>query len=158
MGIPRKNDGWIGDLVGALCDPIIIHQCGWATRDMIPDWLAKKIKTDRLIENMVANNEDRPPIATDSEALAYMIPFCMDAPMGSDWTKIYMYLGTKVIDNLPDDIRVDTLSDYRMKYLLLPLKHWIQRKKVEHRKGRLREQKVEQKEELQLAEGQQRFF
>ncbi len=30
-------DKGIDNLVGALCDPIILHRCGWATRDMIPE-------------------------------------------------------------------------------------------------------------------------
>ena len=164
MGTPRNDDGWIYDTVGALCDPIIIHQCSWATLDIIPDWLAKRIKLDRLVENLVASNEDRAPIATDSEALAYMIPASMDAPMGSDWTKIYLYLGKKVMEgNSSKETKFpfaseETLSDYRMNYLLLPLKHWINKKKVEHRKVRMREQKAEQKEDLQIAGGQQRFF
>ncbi|GAG53895.1 unnamed protein product, partial [marine sediment metagenome] len=64
----------IDNLVGSLCDPIIVHQCSWATRDMIPEWLRNRITLDRMIEQMVANKEGRDPIGTDSEALAYLIP------------------------------------------------------------------------------------
>ena len=49
METSREDAGWISDLVGALCDPIIIHQCAWATRDMVPDWLAKQITMELLL-------------------------------------------------------------------------------------------------------------
>jgi hypothetical protein len=41
----EKGDGWIGDLVGAICDPLIVYPGGW--EDSLPDWLKKKVTTDR---------------------------------------------------------------------------------------------------------------
>ena len=67
-------DRAIEDLVGSICDPIIVHRCAWGTRDMIPEWLRSQITLDRMIELMVARNEGRDPIGTNSEALAYLIP------------------------------------------------------------------------------------
>ncbi|GAI96932.1 unnamed protein product, partial [marine sediment metagenome] len=46
-------DKGIDNLVGALCDPIIVHQGSWATPDMIPEWLRTQITLDRMIELMV---------------------------------------------------------------------------------------------------------
>jgi len=166
----RKGDGWISDLAGAICDPVIIHRCSWGTRDMIPDWLAGQIKIDRLLELAVANKENRAPIGTDSEALAYMIPRSMESPMGSDWNDIYLYLATHVIEHSPDkkmevpaDIRHETISDYQMNYLLRPLKHWIYEKKTEHRKEKARGERLQakeqaEKEELETMPDQPSFF
>ncbi|GAJ03857.1 unnamed protein product, partial [marine sediment metagenome] len=66
-------DKGIDNLVGSLCDPIIVHQGSWATPDMIPEWLRTQITLDRMVELMVANKEGRDPIGTNSEALAYLI-------------------------------------------------------------------------------------
>ena len=155
---PEKRfslDKGIDNLVGSLCDPIILHQCGWATRDMIPEWLRNQITMDRMIELMVANNEGREPIGTNSEALAYMIPASMDAPMGHDWTQIYLYLATVVMDRekskvVPDDIRVDRL-DRNQEDDLRRLKRWLYETKLKHRAGRRKEIKQELKEEKEKA-------
>ncbi len=100
---------------------------------------------------MVANKEGRDPIGTDSEALAYMIPASMEAPMGHDWTQIYLYLATVVIDRdknktVPDDIRVDKLDKMQQEDLLR-LKRWLYETKLKHRRGRRKEIKQEIKEE-----------
>ena len=148
-------DKSIDNLVGALCDPIIVHRCAWGTRDMIPEWLRNQITMDRMIELMVANKEERDPIGTDSEALAYMIPASFEAPMGHDWSQIYLYLGTVVMDRekskvVPDDIRVDKLDRNQMDDLNR-LKRWIYETKLKHRAGRRREIKREIKEEEEKA-------
>ncbi|MBA7518070.1 hypothetical protein ES705_10136 [subsurface metagenome] len=144
-------DKGIDNMVGSLYDPIIVHQCSWATPDMIPEWLRNQITLDRMIELMVANKEGRDPIGTDSEALAYMIPASMEAPMGHDWTQIYLYLATVVIDRdknktVPDDIRVDKLDKMQQEDLLR-LKRWLYETKLKHRRGRRKEIKQEIKEE-----------
>jgi len=150
--VPRFSlDKGIDNLVGSLCDPIIVHQCAWGTKDMIPEWLRSQITLDRMIELMVANNEGRDPIGTNSEALAYMIPASMEAPMGHDWTQIYLYLATVVMDRekskvVPDDIRVDRL-DRNQEDDLRRLKHWLYETKLKHRAGRRKEIRQEIKEE-----------
>ena len=140
---PEKRfnlDRAIDDLVGALCDPIIVHQCAWGTRDMIPEWLRNRITLDRMLELMVAHKEGRDPIGTDSEALAYLIPASMEAPMGHDWSQIYLYLATAVMSHekdkvVPDDIRVDKLDDMQQQDLLR-LKQWLYKTKLRHRGDR----------------------
>jgi len=148
-------DKGIDNLVGSLCDPIILHKGGWATRDMIPEWLRTRITLDRMIELMVASNEGRDPIGTNSEALAYMIPASMEAPMGHDWSQIYLHLATVVMDGekdkvVPDDIRVDKL-DRNQEDDLRGLKRWLYETKLKHRAGRRREIKQELKEEKEKA-------
>lgn len=149
-------DKGIDNLVGSLCDPIILHQCSWATKDFIPEWLRNQITMDRMIELMVANNEKRDPIGTDSEALAFLMPACMEAPMGHDWTQIYLHLGTVVMNGknknkvMPDDIRVDKLDNMQQEDLNR-LKRWIYETKLKHRAGRRTEIKKEIKEEEENA-------
>jgi len=149
---PRFSlDKGIDNLVGSLCDPIIVHKCGWGTRDMIPEWLRNRITLDRMLELMVANKEGRDPIGTNSEALAYMIPASMEAPMGHDWSQIYLHLATVVIDGeknkvVPDDIRVDKLDNMQQEDLLR-FKRWIYETKLKHRAGRRKEIKREIKGE-----------
>ena len=127
-------DKGIDNLVGALFDP---------TRDMIPEWLRNQITLDRMIELMVANKEGRDPLGTNSEALAYLIPASMEAPMGHDWTQIYLHLATIVMDRekskvVPDDIRVDKLDDMQQEDLRR-LKRWLYETKLKHRAGRRKE-------------------
>jgi len=144
-------DKSIDNMVGSLCDPIIMHKCAWATRDMIPEWLRTRITLDRMIELMLASKEGREPIGTNSEALAYMIPASMEAPMGHDWAQIYLHLATVVIDQeknkvVPDDIRVDKL-DRNQEDDLRRLKHWLYDTKLKHRQGRRKEIREELKKE-----------
>ncbi|MBA7690174.1 hypothetical protein ES703_98698 [subsurface metagenome] len=143
-------DKGIDNLVGALFDPIIVFPGGWATKDFIPEWLRNRITFDRMIELMVANKEGREPVGTDSEALAYMMPASMEAPMGHNWTQIYLHLATVVIDQeknkvVPDDIRVDKLDEMQQQDLHR-LKRWIYETKLKHRAGRRKEIRQEIKE------------
>ena len=153
---PRFSlDKGIDNLVGSIYDPIIVHKCPWGTRDMIPEWLRNQITLDRMIELMIAHNEGRDPTGTDSEALAYMIPASMEAPMGHDWSQIYLHLATVVLDRektkvVPDDIRVDKLGRNQEEDLRR-LKRWLYERKLKHRAGRRKEIRQELKEEEKKA-------
>ena len=70
MTTERKVDGWIDDIVGALCDPIIVMPGGWG--EDLPDWLRKRVTLERLCENLLALKENREPTATDAEAACYL--------------------------------------------------------------------------------------
>lgn len=148
-------DKGIDNLVGALCDPIIVYPGGWATKDFIPEWLRTRITLDRMLELMVASKEGREPVGTDSEALAYMMPASMEFPLGHDWTQIYLYLATIVMSKepnktVPNDIRVDKL-DSDQERDLMRLKVWLYRTKLKHRETRLRDVRREEKEEKKKA-------
>jgi len=149
-------DKGIDNLVGSLCDPIIVHKCAWGTRGMIPEWLRNQITLDRMIELMVANKEGRDPIGTNSEALAYMIPASLEFPLGHDWSQIYLYLATVTMDReknkvVPDDIRVDKL-DRNQEDDLRHLKHWIYATKLKHRKEKARGERRQAKEKASAEE------
>src|SRR4030042_4224033 len=85
-----KVDGWIDDIVGALFDPIIVMPGGWG--DDLPEWLKTRGTLERLAENIVATSEGREITATDAEAACYLFTASLTAPIGGDWTQIYMYI------------------------------------------------------------------
>jgi len=128
--VDKRIDKQIDALVGAITDPIIVFTSPWM--DTLPEWIKGEVKIQRLAQLMKGEEE----VATDAEALAYMYPRALEAPLDSDWTEIYLYLGSQVMrDKMPDDIRNDSISDYQMG-LLMELKRWIYRQRVKARKER----------------------
>ncbi|GAH56929.1 unnamed protein product, partial [marine sediment metagenome] len=97
------------------------------------------------------SKEGREPMGTDSEALAYLIPASLEAPMDHDWAQIYLYVATRSMDGevnkvVPDDIRVEKLDRNQMDDLIR-LKMWIHRTKANHRREKTRDiRKAEEKE------------
>ena len=139
----NRIDKQIDALVGALTDPIIVFTSPWV--DTLPEWIKGEIKMQRLAQLMKGEEE----VATDAEALAYMYPRALEAPLDSDWTEIYLYLGSQVMrHNMPDDIRKDSLSDYQMG-LLMELKRWIYRQRVKVRKERHRVERARARAEAE---------
>jgi hypothetical protein len=137
----RKVDGWIDDVVGSLCDPIIVMPGGWG--EDLPDWLRKRVTVERLRENLLALKEGRELTATDAEAACYLFTASLEAPMGDDWTQIYLYVaGGEMKDeakaDMPADIRVEALTEYQWRELK-QLKDWIYQQRVKHRKDKKRE-------------------
>lgn len=133
----------IAEMVGALCDPLIVFPAGgW--EETLPEELKKRLPLDRLLHNMLCSKgKARWDEACDLEALLYMYPLCLARPISEQWTRIYLYLGTKVMGKkIPDDIRQETLSDYDMA-ALRGLKQWIYKKKLQARRDRRRGEKVD---------------
>ena len=94
-----------------------------------------------------------PPIEglwTDAEALAYLMPASLETPMDRDWIKIYLYISTRVCSSagkeVPEDIRVETLSDYLMQELNR-LKAWIYQRRIKVRLERDRAEKRQRKDD-----------
>jgi hypothetical protein len=143
----RSEDAWIDDLVGALTDPIIVWPSPWM--DTLPEKLKEQIPLQRLLMTAkIAHGEL--PTATDVEALAYMYPRTLEAPIGHDWTEIYLYLGTQVAKaagkEVPEDIRKEELNKEQMR-MLNELKSWIYDKRIKARKAKHRAAKQQAKEE-----------
>ncbi|MBN1190429.1 MAG: hypothetical protein JXA46_11800 [Dehalococcoidales bacterium] len=156
---PKQVNGWIDDLVGALTDPIICWPSPWSAD--IPENIKKQIPLERLIMNMKVSKEGGVPVG-DCEALIYMYPRSLEAPMGYEWTHIYSYCFTKAMIfmkvDVPPDIRVDSLSDYDMRQLD-DLKRFIYDKRVQNRKEKARVQEKEvEKKELEVKPAQSAFF
>jgi len=153
---PKESKGsekWISDIVGALTDPIIVYPGGGWENDL-PDWIKPAITLERLIMNVTALKGEE-PTGTDAEALAYLFPACLSFPFTHDWTQIYLYLGSKVMQHhnpfkkeepFPDDIKVESLDDGQMRDLNR-LKAWIYKKRGEVRLDRERAARRQEKEE-----------
>jgi len=145
------SDG-ISNIVGAICDPIIVFPGGWG--DTLPDWLKTAITLERLIENMkVIKGEEM--TGTDAEACAYLYTASLTQPMGHDWTQIYLYIAGKVYEKqrtsqsgvtMPEDIRVDLITDDQMRDLNR-LKAWIYRRRTTARQDRDRSNRREKRKE-----------
>ncbi|KKM25099.1 hypothetical protein LCGC14_1598380 [marine sediment metagenome] len=133
------------ELVGAICDSIIVYPSGW--EDTIPERWKNELPMHRLIHVSLCNHGKAEwDEATDLEAMLYMYPASLDFPLGEQWSRIYLHLGTKVMgDKFPEDLREETLSAYD-EGALRDLKRWIQKKKVEARKARRRQEKAQDKE------------
>ncbi len=136
----------ISDIVGCLQDPIIVFPGGWG--DTLPDWLKTAIALERLAMNMKALKGEE-MTGTDAEACAYLMTVSLTQPMDSDWTQIYLYLANQVVrrnrkTEIPQDIVVESLSDYRMGKLRR-LKCWLYERRAKARqeteKGERRERK-----------------
>jgi hypothetical protein len=150
----RKVDGWIDDIVGALFDPIIVMPGGWG--DDLPEWLRTRVTLERLCENILALREGRELTATDAEAACYLFTASLTAPIGGDWTQIYLYVaggemkGEAKIE-MPEDIKVESLTESQWRDLK-ELKDWIYRQRVKHRKEKTHEERRENKEEAKTKE------
>lgn len=146
----NRIDKQIDEIVGALTDPIIVWPGPW--RDTLPEWIKPAITMERLIENMKALKGEA-PTATDAEVLAYMYPRTMEAPIGSDWTQIYLYIATKVMarhkeTEIPEDIKVESLRDDQMRDLQ-QLKDWIYQRRLKARQERRRAGKAQARVEAE---------
>jgi len=91
-----------------------------------------------------------PMTGTDAEACAYLYTAGLIAPMDSDWAEIYSYISTQVCryhkkGDMPADIAVESLSNYRMGKLL-DLKRWIFDRRSKIRQERDRAERGERKE------------
>ncbi len=147
----KEEHDWIEDMVGALTDPIIVYpDTGW--EDSLPEPVRKRLPIDRLIHLMRQQKGEIPyDVACDTEALLYLFPRSLAAPMGELWTDIYCYLFNQVMEGMNVDIPEDfkkhsELSAHKMNELIR-LKMWIHRKKLEVRKARRKRAKAETSKE-----------
>ena len=146
----RKVDGWIDDIVGALFDPIVVMPGGWG--DDLPEWLRTRVTLERLTENIVSSRENREITATDAEAACYLFTASLTAPIGSDWTQIYLYVASgEMKDKMPEDIKVEALTESEWRDLK-ELKNWIYRQRVKHRKEKARGERRKTEEEAETRE------
>jgi len=145
--MPKTADAMISDLVGTFTDPIIVYPGGWG--DTLPDWLKEAITLERLETNIKASKGEE-PAGTDAEACAYLYTAGLTAPMDSNWSQIYLYVSTKTYSKhkgsqVPDDIRVESLSDYRMGELNR-LKSWLYQQRVKARQEKDRAKRRQERE------------
>ena len=139
------TERWIEDLAGVFFDPIIVMPGGWG--DTLPDWIKTQVTLERLVENM-KKARGQEPTGTDAEATAYLFTASLTAPMTEQWTRIYLYVAGKSNKEreMPDDIRIDSLSDYDM-HELNRLKAWLYRQRTRARQERERAERRQEKKE-----------
>jgi hypothetical protein len=99
---------------------------------------------------MKATNGEQ-PAGTDAEACAYLYTASLTAPMDDDWSQIYLHIAGKTYsrwgkNKLPDDIRVDTLSNEQLANLNR-LKEWLYRQRTRARQELERTERRQKKEE-----------
>jgi len=150
----RRVNGWIDDIVGALFDPIVVMPGGWG--DDLPEWLRTRVTLERLTENIVSSRENREITATDAEAACYLFTASLTAPIGGDWTQIYLYVAggemkSQAMSELPEDIKVEALTESQWRDLR-ELKNWIYRQRVKHRKEKAHGERCETEEEVETRE------
>ena len=88
---------------------------------------------------------------TDAEACAYLMTVSLTQPMDSDWTQIYLYVAGKTYrrwgkNEMPADIRVDSLTDYQLSELRR-FKDWLYQKRTQARQEREREERRQEREQ-----------
>jgi hypothetical protein len=145
--VTKSVDSMVGDLVDTLTDPIIVYPGGWG--DSLPEWLKNAVTLERLTDNM-KTAEGEQPTGTDAEACAYLNAASLTMPMDSDWTQIYLYVAGKTYtrwrkSEMPDDIRVDSLTDQQTADLNR-LKEWLYRRRTTVRQEVERTERRHQKE------------
>ncbi len=157
----RQSDAWIGDIVGALSDPIIVYPSPW--KEDLPDWIKPQITLERLIMNIKAAKEGGVPVGS-TEVMAYIFPRTMEAPMTEQWTRIYMHVFNEAMAfkkvEVPEDLKSEKLSSHDM-YELNGLKRCIYESRVKHRREKARGERQLAKEdsrELAIVPAQQAFF
>jgi hypothetical protein len=138
----KQVDSWIQDLVGALTDPIIIYPSPWG--DDIPQNLKEQIPLERLIMNMKVLHEGKGVPVGDLEALVYIFPRTMEAPMTDEQMHIYIHCFNKAMEfmhmEVPEDLKQkkwEELNNYEMG-ILDGLKRFIWDRRVKARKERAR--------------------
>jgi len=149
LNTPKTVEKGISEVVGALTDPILVFPGGWG--DTLPEWLKNAITLERLAMNMKALKGEE-MTGTDAEACAYLNTASLTQPMDHDWAQIYLYIAGKTYaqwnnkNQLPEDIRVESLNDDQMRDLNR-LKAWLYHKRTTVRLDRERAERRQKKEE-----------
>lgn len=146
MGDKFSLEQGIGSMVHAIAGPVIVFpNTGW--EDTIPKWVFNEIQIRRLTRCMQETRSKIPPDeveqALDIEALAYMYPATLAAPLGPDWTNIYCWLaqqcmmhrlcgGKQMKAEDFADVAPKKLSEYEVGELRR-LKRWLWEKNQEQR-------------------------
>ena len=101
---------------------------------------------------------------TDAEACAYLYTAGLTQPMGSNWTKLYLYIANQVYSRhrtkesgvkMPEDIRVESISDYQMDELRR-LKRWIYERRTRAKQERDRSERQKKREEEATSKSMER--
>ncbi|HOO49954.1 MAG TPA: hypothetical protein PLK94_01550 [Alphaproteobacteria bacterium] len=81
---------------------LVVGSRAWA--DTIPEWLLEEIKAERLMLGMASIINPEAEKVGDAEVCAYLMTASLEAPLGSDYTSIYVYLTAKLMERQGKDI------------------------------------------------------
>lgn len=126
------------DMMDCLTSPIIVFKSAW--QDAVPKDILKNITMARMISLM-----SKESMASITEVVTYMMPRTLEAPLSSEWTRIYTWCGLqyaklfkrKAMVEAMIDIAPDKLSEYEQS-LLTNLRIWIYNKRREALKASLK--------------------
>lgn len=148
MATEVQIDKRISDIAGSLRDPVIVYPGGWG--DTLPDWLKDAITVERMdMEEKAGEGEET---GTDAEACAYLYTALLCFPVDQDWSDIYLYIAGQVHSRhhdgvqVPEDIRVESISDYQMGDLRR-LKRWIYERRIRDRQEKDRAARRDRREQ-----------
>ena len=146
----------IEELVGAICDPIIVYPSQWAQD--LPERLKEELPIHRLAHvKRCLEGEASWDEVCDLEALLYLYPRSLESPLGETWTNIYLYLGTKAMGNVSEEVKVKTLTSYQESELR-ELKRWIRSQKLKSRKGERHQDKSKESKIIPIEAEQLKMF
>ncbi len=90
--------------LGFLTAPMILHgRGGWNTD--VPDWMRGALPVARRAYLQAGSN---PALACELDATIYLMTASLEQPLGSEWTRIYLYVAFRAMRELgrveiPDD-------------------------------------------------------
>lgn len=134
------------DVTDALSAPIVSFPSPWNAD--IPKEVINNIPIARMCALMQGEQ-----FATIPECVAYIMPACLEFPLNHMWAQIYLHVSTLYVRNfrkqeVPDDIRVEELTDNYHKRLLLDLRRWIYERRRKHLKLRIKTQDKQAKTQV----------
>ena len=139
---PKSPVDPIEEMVYELTDSTIVFPAGGWENDL-PERLKDELALHRLAHvKLCMDGKEDWEMACDIESLIYLNPASLAAPMGEQWSRIYLYLGTRCLgSSFPEYIKRETLDQYDMSQLG-GLRRWIRKKKLEARKLKKRGDKI----------------
>ncbi len=107
----------------------------------MPEVLLNLIPMARLLQILRGEaNDDEQGLASEEEALGYLYGLTLEAPLSSDWARIYIWLGQQVFPRwkFPDLGLAPITLDRDETRLLRDLRLWLRRTIEAHAKKRTR--------------------
>ncbi|MFH1590528.1 MAG: hypothetical protein ABIC95_01235 [archaeon] len=128
-----KESRCFDPIIWAITDPIIVMP-GY-TDMSVPGKVMERIRIERLI---LATRQEN--MASEAETMRYISTATLRAPIGRDWTDIFMYLKRKYIQTLkmdpPDFLDYQIILNEMQESDLKGLREWIYKRSFEEVKRR----------------------
>ncbi len=127
--VKKAQSDFVLDFMDLLQSPVIVYPSQW--QDALPKDLLNNITMARMLTKLRGEH-----MASLTEVVAYMMPRTYEAPMPSEWVKIYTWCGLQYAKTFKKDGQIEVmeeiapkqLSEYEMS-LLKRLRIWIYEKR-----------------------------